>query len=166
MNLSLVYWLLLGSVTWFSLTGKADTKALALGLPVLLSAWALSEHLSDVRTRVPREKILSALKSFWAYLVLVVVPAVVQGSLFIARCSFGTKQLEPALLALAPPGASPESLILMAVGISMSPDQQVVAIDDRRLILYVHFMHAPDPEVLRQSLLEQHRRYIRKATPP
>jgi multisubunit Na+/H+ antiporter MnhE subunit len=83
-----------------------------------------------------------------------------------ARCSFGTKRLEPALLALAPPGASPESLILMAVGISMSPDQQVVAIDDRRLILYVHFMHAPDPEVLRQSLLEQHRRYIRKATPP
>ncbi len=165
-SLSLLFWLALGSLTWFSLVGKFDVQSLLLGIIVILSAWGLGEFLSQLRTKTKWGVLTVSLKSLFGYLFKVVIPGFLQGAFFVARASLGRgPKLNPMLIAVAPPGATKEALLLLAIGISMSPDQQVVAVDDDRGILYVHVMHGQDMESARKTFLEHYHDFVKEAVP-
>ncbi|MOA63001.1 Na(+)/H(+) antiporter subunit E [compost metagenome] len=62
------------------------------------------------------------------------------------------------------PEATRAGLILLAYGISLTPGEQIIDVDDERRILYVHSLDAPDPEAMRARILNQYDRYIKEAT--
>ncbi len=163
-RLSLIFWLVLGSMTWFSLVGGFDAKSLGLGLAVILSAWSLTEYMSSLKTGIPARNTLGLLKNLTKYFFVIVLPGFVRAPFFVCRACLGGPPLKPVLLAISLPGASKESLLLMSIGISMSPDQQVLAIDDQRAILYVHAMHAEDVEGLRGALTDHYHRFVKEGT--
>ncbi len=164
-SLSFLFWMVLGGITWFSLVGRFDWQSMALGFPVIISAWALTEYMSNLKTGVKAREIPKVLKNFAGYVLLIVIPGFFRAPFFVARACLGGRTINPMVIAVPLPEASKESLLLLSLGLSMSPDQQVLAIDDERRILYVHAMHAEDPETLRLSFVDHYHRFVKEASP-
>lgn len=166
MNPLLASFVVLGLVVWFGLTGVGGVRELLLGVLVVGSATALVAHVARAPTRLPLRRLPSAAGALVAYVLRVVLPSFVTGSLSIARAALSPRA-EPrgVIVAVELPGASPEALLVVAMGVAFTPLQQVVDIDERRRILYVHTATPPAPDVVVRSIRDHFERFVRRAAP-
>ena len=165
MMLPFLLFLLLGGGVWFSLVGRIGRVEAVYGAFVVLSAWFIFHRLSELRLWIPRERSLSWLRGVIVYLVGYVSVEMVRSTFRIFRKVLSPRlEIQPAILEIPVPGAGRSALILLAYGISLTPGQQIVAIDGARSTLYVHFLDAPDPEAARESIQDLYCRYLKEVT--
>lgn len=154
--------LVLGMGLWLGLAGRAGAIDLALGAPVVLSAWWLYRSVSDP----PQREGVPPLGAVLRYVIRYVAPEVLRSTYRVFRKALSPAlALSPAIVAVQVPGASRADLILLAYGISLTPGQQIVKIDEEARTLYVHAMEAPDPDALTTHILAVYHRYLEEAAP-
>lgn len=151
---------------WFAMVGRAGAADSVMGLAVVSSAWLIFRRLADFDVRVPRARAWIWLWGISRYLAGYVAPEVVRSTFRVfGKVVAPRLDLQPAILAVPIPSSSPAVLILLAYGISLTPGQQLVAIDEAEHVLYVHFLDAPDPEEARREILALYHRYLEGVIP-
>lgn len=164
MNAAMLLFFAAGLAVWWALVGRLTPVDAVLGALVVASAWAVSTRLSDFAAPLP-------MAAAWPWVGRVVryFLGYVAGEVVISTWRVTAKVLSPrldmhpAIVAVAVPGRSRLGLLLLAYGISLTPGQQIVAVDEARRVLYVHTTDAPDPEGARQRILAVYRRYLEEA---
>lgn len=165
MNAVFALFVVLGFIGWFGLIGHVGVPELVYGALVILSAWAIFKRLSELPLSVAPSHASTWFVGVASYLFFYVGVEVIRSTFRVFFKVLAPQlNIQPAILAVSVPGASKSALILLAYGISLTPGQQVVAIDDRRCILYVHFLDAPHPEAVREEIRSLFHRYLKEAT--
>lgn len=165
MNYAYLVFLALGLIGWYALIGRLGPVDLAFGLAVVTSSWLLYQRLSELPNRIPPGKFRVWLVGVVRYLVIYVGWDMVRSAARVfAKVLQPRIEVSPAIIAVHIPEASRAGLILLAYGISLTPGEQIIDVDDERRILYVHSLDAPDPEAMRARILSQYDRYIKEAT--
>lgn len=165
MRLIVFPFLLLAAVVFYVLTVDFGARGLVLGLLVVSSATALTVYLAEFRSAVPARRLPGAIWSLLGYGLRVVLPSFVTGSLRIARAALRPDP-EPSgvIVAVRLPDASPEALLVLSMGVTFNPLQQVVHIDEEARVLYVHTAEPPDPDALVKQIRDDFERFVRRAT--
>lgn len=151
----------LGLAVWASLVGPMAPADAVLGLVVVWSAWAVYRRFSDLTAPLSPQRAGPRAWRLTRYFLGYVAPEVLMSTLRVfAKVLSPRLRLRPAITAVEVPGCSRSSIILLAYGISLTPGQQLVAIDEARRMLYIHTIDAPDPEAVRQRILAIYKRYL------
>ena len=154
----------LGLGLWFGLIGRLGWLELAQGLVVVASAWWLFQRTSDEPLALPAGNEARWIWAIGRYLLGYVGPEVVRSTIRVfGKVVEPHLELHPSIVAVELPSARHEGLILLAYGISLTPGNQVVAIDEQRGVLYVHSLDAPDPEAMRLGILAVYDKYLKEA---
>lgn len=164
MNLAFVFWLAFGLFLWVGLTGRLGWPELLAAAAVVASGYRLWVAQADVATHAPPARAWPIVRALLVYLFGVVAVEVLKGTWAVVRAVLG-HPVSPALIEVELPGASPEALLLLAFGKSLSPDTQVLSLDPLQGRLVLHYLDAPDPEAARASLRRAFERHARRATP-
>ncbi|MFW5876482.1 MAG: Na+/H+ antiporter subunit E [Myxococcota bacterium] len=148
-------------VVWLGLVGDLSPSTLAGGAATAGVGTLLFHRAMGGQSSAAATSLRAALISIpWFYLRFV-MPGVVRGAWAAAWAPWRVTRLAPCILRLDLPGATEMSLALLAHGITLSPNEQVVAIDAPRGRLFVHVMDASDPERRRDALLHAHGRFLK-----
>lgn len=165
MNIGFALFLLLGGGVFFALVGPPGPRDVLYGALVVLSAWGILARLSERPLRVPAHAAPTWLMGVTRYLLGYVSLDMVRSTFRVFRKVLAPRiAIAPAILAIPLPEASPSALMLIAYGIALTPGQQIVAIDEARKILYIHFLDAPDPQAAKEAVQALYRRYLEEAT--
>lgn len=165
MNLAFWVFMTLGFGIWFALIGRFGPADALLGALVVFSAWGILTRLSELTLFIPPARALPWFKGVGGYLFGYVSLDMVRSTFRVFRKVLSPElRIAPAILAVPVPGASRSALILLGYGIALTPGQQIVAIDEARSTLYVHFLDAPDPEAAIEALQALYCRYLKEAT--
>lgn len=157
---------LVGGATWFALVGRAGPAEWIWGVPVVLSAWWLLVRTAEFELRLDARRGWRMARGVGAYLACHVAPEVLRSTWEIARKVLRRRiAVQPAILAVHLPEATPGSLLVLAYGISLTPSQLIVAIDEERRVLYVHTFDVPDPEAVAAAIRQTFDRYLKEAFP-
>lgn len=149
--------LLLAMGLWLGLVGRVTAADALLGLPVILSAWWLYHRVSDPLAH----GISPSLPTVGRYMLLYVAPEVLRSTYRVFRKVLTPDLgLSPAIVKVEVPQATQTSLILLAYGISLTPGQQIIAIDEQTRTMYVHALDAPDPDAVSEEIAAVHRRFF------
>lgn len=149
------------AVMWFGMVGRATIPDIGWGVLVVSSAWWVFRRLSDVRLSIPRGRAGAWVRAFVAYVFGYVAFEIVRSTFRVFTKVLEPRlDLRPAILEVPVPGASKADLIMLAYGISLTPGQQLVDLDEDASVLYVHFLDAPDLEAARRSILDLYHRYL------
>lgn len=151
---------------WVAMVGRVGWADAVMGLMVVSSAWLIFRRLADFEVGIPRARAGSWLWGIGRYLLGYVAPEVVRSTFRVFGKVIAPRlELRPAILAVRVPSGSPAVLILLAYGISLTPGQQLVDLDETEHVLYVHFLDAPDPEAARQRILDLYHRFLEGVIP-
>lgn len=165
MNLAPWIFMALGFGVFFALIGRFSPADALIGAIVVFSAWGILTRLSELTLVVPLRRALPWFKGVGGYLFGYVSLDMVRSTFRVFRKVLSPEiHIAPAILAVPVPGASRSALILLGYGIALTPGQQIVAIDEARSTLYVHFLDAPDPEAAIEALLALYSHYLKEAT--
>lgn len=146
---------------WFAMVGRTGMTEVVLGLLVVSSAWWMFRRLADFDVGIPRARAGIWLWGIGRYVLGYVGPEVVRSTFRVFGKVIGRRlDLQPAILAVPLPSGAPAAVILLAYGISLTPGQQLIEIDETAHVLYVHFLDAPDPDAARQGILALYHRYL------
>lgn len=162
------FWLFmaLGALGWFSLVGQIGMTEALTGTAVVASAWAIFRRLSEFNVYVSPRQFVPWLTGVARYLIGYVSLDMIRSTFRVFKKVLAPSlDLRPAILAIPLPGASRTALVLLAYGISLTPGQLIVAIDEANSTLYVHFLDAPDPEKAREELQDLYCRYLKEVKP-
>ncbi len=152
---------LLMAAMWFGMVGRATIPDIGWGALVVATAWLVFRRMSDFPLSLPPGRAGPWLRALAAYLFGYVALESVRSTFRVfAKVLDPQLDLQPAILAVPVPGASRAGLILLAYGISLTPGQQLVDLDEEARVLYVHFLDAPDLEEARRSILDFYHRYL------
>lgn len=149
------------AAVWFGMVGRATVPDIGWGVLVIASGWLVLRRLSDLPLSLPPGQSGAWLWSFAVYLFGYVAQESVRSTFRVfAKVLEPELHLRPAILAVPVPCATRAGLILLAYGISLTPGQQLVDLDEEARVLYVHFLDAPDLEEARASILDVYHRYL------
>lgn len=161
MNVALLLFWAIGFVVWVSLVGHLTAADAVLGVLVVGSAWAVYQRFSDFTQPLSARAAGPRAWRITRYFVAYVAPEVLASTLRVFSKVLAPRlRLRPAITAVAVPGCTRTSIILLAYGVSLTPGQQIVAIDEERRVLYIHTIDAPDSEAVRARILGVYRRYL------
>ena len=156
---------LLGTGVWFGLIGRAGPVDAVFGIVVVGTAWLLLGRLVEFPLTPRNGRALPWLRGTGGYLFGHVSREMIRSTIRVfAKVFSPTMKLRPAIVAVQLPGDASAALILLAYGISLTPGQQIVDIDERRNILYVHAMDVADPDDVKREILALYHRYIEEVT--
>lgn len=155
------FWLAMAAV-WFALVGRFTVADAVYGTLVIASAWGLYLLTADPPAPGPLSGWRWGLCAF-RFFGLYVGPEMVRSTLRVFRKVLSPAlDLEPSLAQVALPGASRATLLALAYGLSLTPGQQVVGIDEDRCLLYIHTMDEPDPEAVRRQIWGLQQRFFKE----
>lgn len=161
MNLVFGGYVVAASVVWLALAGVPSGAEVVMAILVVWSGWWLFDRILDrpapVSLRFGPRLIIGLIR----YLGGSVLPDMLQSTWQVFRIVLRDQPaIRPAIVAVTIPQASLPMLTLLAYGIALTPGQQVVAFDEARHTLYIHAIHAPDPDALRTQVLTTYRDYL------
>jgi multicomponent Na+:H+ antiporter subunit E len=153
------------AVVWFALVGRIDGLTAALGVPVVGSAWLLFARLMGPLPAVSPGRLGRMGFGIARYLFGHVLPDIVRSTARVVQEVLRPHlAIRPAIVAVPLPEATPLGLIVLAYGISLTPGQQIVALDEAAGVLYVHGIDVPDPAAMRTEIQGLFQRYLAEAT--
>lgn len=148
-------------VVWLGLLGELSVSSVAGGVATAVVGTLLFRRALGRQSSPATTSLRAAILTVPGFYLRFVLPGVLRGAWSSAWAPWRADRLAPAVLRLDLPGATDMSLTLLAHGITLSPSEQAVVIDDERQRLFVHVMDAPDPERRRAELLRAHERFLR-----
>lgn len=147
-------------VVWLGLVGELSPASVAGGACTAGVGTLLFRHAIGGQASPGAVGLRAALVAIPRFYVGFVLPGVIRGAWHTARSPWRVGRLAPCVLRLDLPDATDMSLALLAHGVTLAPNEQVVAVDDEEGALFVHVMDAADPERRRAELLQAHQRYL------
>lgn len=156
--------LILCSVAWFALVQKTDVPAVAVGVVVVASAWALFHRALTPGEPLHTRRLRAAFLDIPRFYVLYALPNLLTTTRWFVWPPGGPSALEPCIIAVQLSGASETALSVFAHGLTLSANEHVIAIDRHRKEVFVHLMHARDPDARRRALKDVYDRYLREVS--
>lgn len=148
-------------VVWLGLVGEISPASVAGGAATAGVGTLLFHHAIGGQASPGAVGLGAAFVTIPRFYFGFVLPGVIRGAWHTARSPWRVSKLAPCVLRLDLPDATDMSLALLAHGVTLAPDAQVVAVHDEQGTLFVHVMDAADPERRRAELLRAHERYLR-----
>ncbi len=166
MSLSLLFFVVVGGLTWIALLRGVDIPSLFLGAVVIVTGWVIAERIKSPDAPGGRRQPVRAVAALTGYLFVRVLPSIVRGSWVVVRHTLSRRlHHKPALLPIRLPGISQEALFLLSFATGLSPDRQVAFIDEDNDTIYVDVLDAPEPDAVRREIAEDFRHYLEKIFP-
>jgi len=156
--------ILAGGFLWICLMEEISLIGITLGALVVLSGWALAVRVAGSTPEISFSRLPSALARLGVYLLLSLKAAFVSAwRTGIAILRPGSSR--PGIVALRLRDTTPERLFLLSYGLTLSPGEQVIEIDEANHTIYLHLLHTPNPEAVQESTLKQYDHYIKEILP-
>jgi multisubunit Na+/H+ antiporter MnhE subunit len=154
-----------GTAIWWALAGWPSPPLTVVALAVLWTGWRLFARVMGGMPMMSVSQLARFGRGIGVYLGRHVAPDILRSTAVVIREVVRRHpQMRPAIVAVPLPGATTAGLTVMAYGISLTPGQQIVAIDEARAILYVHALDVPDPAALQAQIQALYRTYVEEAT--
>jgi multisubunit Na+/H+ antiporter MnhE subunit len=166
MSLSLLFFIVVGGLTWVALLRSVDIPSLFLGAVVIVTGWVIARRIKGPGATRARRQSVRAVAGVTGYLLVRVLPSIVRGTWVVVKHTLSRRlRHNPALLPVRLPGISQEALFLLSFATGLSPDRQVAFIDEDHDTIYVDVLDAPEPDVVQREVEEDFRHYLEKIFP-
>jgi|GEM_PF-3028364 len=148
-------------LVWLGLVGELSISVMAAGAVVSVMGALVFERALGGSSPPAAVSLRAAFVTIPKFYLRFVLPGIVSGAWAVARAPWRTAKPRPCILCLELPDATDMGISLLAHGIMLAPNEQVISVDAERGHIYLHVMDAADPERRRAELLRVHDRFLR-----